>query len=229
MELANAVVSPLNGRSRAADAVVMSAQLCQRIVGSAQDIHHAGLKSFGVLVAEPGTEGYPLRPVDVIFFDPRKNRRNDPQYRSAFHAQGEYFRQFEDAGFVADPRELLAAWRETEESGREIVAMFHSHRRQPPNFSVIDYRLHNPAFSWHLIISLRNPLRPELQPFRVSKADAAFGGISENDARQGSHLSYEGPEVEPLSLLVEGPSNVVDQLVDALRVKPIRYEAAAAV
>ena len=25
------------------------------------------------------------------------------------------------------------------------------------NFSTIDYRLHNPAFAWHLIISLRDP------------------------------------------------------------------------
>ncbi len=79
-------------------------------------------------------------------FDPYRNRRNDPAHRSAFHAQGSYFRDFDDAGFVADSTDLLSAWRRIEESGLEVVAPFHIHRRQPGNFSTIDYRLHNPAF-----------------------------------------------------------------------------------
>jgi proteasome lid subunit RPN8/RPN11 len=194
------VVSEQAGRGPD-DAVVMPAELFLRLLGTAQQIHRAGLKSFGLLVAEPGTDGYPFRPTDVVFFDSRKNRRNDPENRRAFHAQGEYFRQFDDAGFVADPAELLAAYRRIEDSGREIVAAFHSHRRQPPNFSVIDYRLHNPAFAWHLIICLRDPQHPELQPYRVYKQLSEFG-ISEHDALRGSELTYDGPEVEPLSLLV---------------------------
>ncbi len=225
MEHSNAVVSPQAGRGTD-DVVVMSTELCQRILTTAQDIHGAGLKSFGLLVAEPGADRYPLHATDVIFFDPRKNRRNDPRYRCAFHAQGDYFRRYDDAGFVADPAELLAVCREIEDSGREIVAPFHSHRRQPANFSVIDYQLHNPAFPWHLIISLRDPEQPELQPFRVRKADAAFG-ISENDVRQGSHLPYEGPGVEPLGLLVKGPGIVIDGLVRALGMAgPARIPAA---
>jgi hypothetical protein len=104
-----------------------------------------------------------------VFFNPRKNRRNDPGHRAAFRAQGGYFRQYDDAGFVADPAELLAVWRAIENSAQQVVAPFHTHRRQPTNFSVIDYRLHNPVFAWHLIISLRNPRHPVLQPFRVDK------------------------------------------------------------
>ena len=65
-----------------------------------------------------------------MFSDPLRNRRNDPGHRAAFRAQGEYFRRFDDAGSVADPAELLAAWRAIEDSGRQVVAPFHSHRRR---------------------------------------------------------------------------------------------------
>ena len=196
-------------------AVHMPAALCLGVLRQAVRIHRAGLKSYGLLVAEPGTAGYPLTATGVVFFDPRKNRRNDPGYRAAFHAQGDYFRQFDDAGFVADPGELLAACRAIEDSGREIVAPFHSHRRQPANFSLIDYRLHNPAFGWHLIISLADPRAPVLQPFAVAKDPSDFG-ISDHDARQGSELAYPGPEVRPLALVAHGPRRALRRLTTTL-------------
>src|SRR5499427_451637 len=204
------VVSP-RARQDVHPAVAMPAALCLRVLRQAAGIHRAGLKSYGLLVAEPGAPGYPFTATGVVFFDPRKNRRNDPGYRAAFHAQGDYFRQFDDAGFVADPAELLAACRAIEDSGREIVAPFHSHRRQPANFSLIDYRLHNPAFAWHLIISLADPRRPVLQPFAVAKRLSDFG-ISDRDARQGSELAYTGPEVTRLSLVAHGPRRALRRL-----------------
>jgi len=189
----------------------MPAALCLGLLRQAVGIHRAGLKSYGLLIAEPGAAGYPFTATGVVFLDSRKNRRNDPGHRAAFRAQGDYFRQFDDAGFVADPAELLAAYRAIEDSGREIVAPFHSHRRQPANFSLIDYRLHNPAFAWHLIISLRDPQYPVLQPFGVAKEPPDFG-ISDRDARQGSELSYTGPEVTPLALVAHGPRQAVRRL-----------------
>ena len=96
----------------------MPAELCLRLLRRAARIHRAGLKSYGLLVAEPGTAGYPFTAAGVVFLDPGKNRRNDPGHRAAFRAQGEYFRRYEDAGFVADPAELLAAWRAIEDAGR---------------------------------------------------------------------------------------------------------------
>src|SRR5215469_9329445 len=129
---ARAVVSPRRGDG-AHDGVDMPAALCLRLVRRAGEIHRAGLKSYGVLIAKPGSPGYPFTATDVVFLDSRKNRRNDPGYRAAFRAQGDYFRQFDDAGFVADPAELLAVYRAIEDSGAQIVAPFHSHRRQPAN------------------------------------------------------------------------------------------------
>jgi proteasome lid subunit RPN8/RPN11 len=213
-EAAAAIVSPRSGGT-ADDRVAMPAKLCLRLLRSAARIHRAGLKSYGLLVAEPGTAGYPLTVADVVFLDPGKNRRNDPGHRAAFRAQGEYFRHYDDAGFVADPAELLAAWQQIEDSGRQVVAPFHTHRRQPANFSLIDYRLHNPAFGWHLIISLRDPRRPVLQPFRVRK-DLSDFGISDGDACQGSELAYQGPEVEPLALLARGAPPALRRLAGTL-------------
>jgi proteasome lid subunit RPN8/RPN11 len=136
---------------------------------------------------------------------PHRNRRNEPANRAAFHAQGSYFRDFDDAGFVADSRELLSVWRHIEQSGLEAVAPFHVHRRQPANFSTIDYRLHNPAFAWHLIISLADPGQPIIQPFRVAKEATNFG-IDERDELEGSEQAYPGPEVRPMRLMLIGGS-----------------------
>ena len=225
-DAAAAVVSSRGGDD-ASDAVAMPAELCLGLLRRAGRIHRAGLKSYGVLVAEPGTAGYPFIAAGVVFLDPRKNRRNHQGHRAAFRAQGEYFRQFDDAGFVADPAELLAAWRAIEDSGRQVIAPFHTHRRQPANFSVIDYRLHNPAFAWHLIISLRDPRRPVLQPFRVRK-DLSDFGISDQDAGQGSELAYQGPEVEPLALVAHGAHQAIGQLTSTLNPtgRPDRVTAA---
>jgi proteasome lid subunit RPN8/RPN11 len=199
-------------------AIDMPVALCLGLLRQAAGIHRAGLKSYGLLIAEPGTAGYPFAATGVVFLDSRKNRRNDPGHRAAFRAQGDYFRQFDDAGFVADSAELLAVCRAIEDSGQEIVAPFHSHRRQPANFSLIDYRLHNPAFAWHLIISLADPHRPVLQPFRVDKDPSDFG-ISDRDARQGSELAYTGPEVSPLALVAHGQRRALRCLTTTLHPK----------
>jgi hypothetical protein len=85
----------------------------------------------------------------------------------------------------------------------EAVALFHVHRRQPANFSVIDFRLHNPAYAWHLIISLRDPAEPVLRPFAVRKDPGSDVGISAEDHNEGSEQTYPGPEVTPLRLVVD--------------------------
>ena len=179
-------------------------RLFDRILRTTTTVHAAGLKSFGLLLADPRHRGFPFTATDVVFFDPTKNRRNDPAVRPAFEAQGEYFRAYEDAGFVADSAELLDVHRRLEASDLDAVALFHVHRRQPANFSVIDFRLHNPAYRWHLIISLRDPARPELQPFAVRKDDTSDYGISAQDHNEASEQSYTGPEVTPLQLVVDG-------------------------
>jgi proteasome lid subunit RPN8/RPN11 len=198
----SAIVSG-EGNCCAAEAVQMPEEVLTRILDQAERVHRAGLKAFGLLLAEPAAPRHPYHPTDVVFLNPRTNHRNDPGIRDAFEAQGRYFREFDDAGFVADPTELLHVCRAIEDSGREIVAPFHIHRRQPANFSLIDYRLHNPAFAWHLIVSLRDPRRPAVQPFRVRKQPDDFG-ITEHDHLESSELAYDGPEVYPISLIVQG-------------------------
>jgi hypothetical protein len=183
--------------------VRLSEDLFDRFLGTTTAVHAAGLKSFGLLLADPLDSRFPFVATDVAFFDPRKNRRNDPAMRPAFEAQGTYFRAYEDAGFVADSAELLAVHRRLDESGLEAVAMFHVHRRQPANFSVIDFRLHNPAYPWHLIISLRDPADPVLRAFAVRKDLTADLGISPDEDNEGSEQSYRGPEVTPLRVVVE--------------------------
>jgi proteasome lid subunit RPN8/RPN11 len=185
---------------RASD-LVLPSDVVTRFFARARTIHASGWKSYGLFVADPDMAGYPFTASDVIFFDPTKNRRNDPRIRPAFEAQGSYFRSYDDAGFMADSAELLAVHQQLERRGLEAVAMFHSHRRQPANFSHIDYRLHNPAYPWHLIIAMREPQRPVLRAFAVRKDLSEFG-IDPSDDNQGSEQDYTGDEVSPLRIVV---------------------------
>ena len=66
-----------------------------------EDLNAAGLKAYGLLIGDPRHPDFPYQAVDVTLFDPHRNRRNEPANRAAFHAQGSYFRAYEDAGFVA--------------------------------------------------------------------------------------------------------------------------------
>src|SRR3954463_7643779 len=113
--------------------VHLSRALITRLLDTTLAVHAAGLKSFGLLLARPADRGFPYVANDVAFFDPTKNRRNDPAVRTAFEAQGEYFRAYDDAGFVADSAELLQVYRRLDACGLEAVAAFHVHRRQPAN------------------------------------------------------------------------------------------------
>jgi hypothetical protein len=189
-------------RSAPCPEVHLPEPLLARLLDTTAAVHAAGLKSFGLLLADPADARYPFVATDVVFFDPTKNRRNDPAMRAAFEAQGTYFRSYDDAGFVADASELLEIYRDLDASGLEAVALFHVHRRQPANFSVIDFTLHNPAYAWHLIISLRDPAAPVLRPFAVRKDLTADFGISPHDHNEGSEQTYPGPEVTPLRLVV---------------------------
>jgi hypothetical protein len=189
-------------RSSSCPEVRMPEPVLARLLDTTTAVHAAGLKSFGLLLADPAEPGFPFVATDVAFFDPTKNRRNDPAMRPAFEAQGTYFRSYDDAGFVADAAELLALYRRLDESGLEAVALFHVHRRQPANFSVIDFKLHNPAYAWHLIISLRDPANPVLAPFAVRKDLGSDVGISPDDHNEGSEQTYRGPEVTPMRLVV---------------------------
>ena len=118
-------------------------------------------------------------------------------------------------GFVVDSKEMLHVDQAVTEVGQTIVAPFHSHRRQPPNFSDIDYRLHNPFFPWHLVVCMRNPAKPEIQPFRVEK-DLDDYGIDAHDNREGCENSYLGPDVRPLDLVIEGTEAELTKVSEVL-------------
>src|SRR5215472_9101291 len=76
-DAAQAVVSLRRGGD-VHGAIDMPAALCLGLLRRAAGIHRAGLKSYGLLIAEPGAAGYPFTATGVVFLDSRKNRRNDP-------------------------------------------------------------------------------------------------------------------------------------------------------
>ena len=131
-------------------------------------------KCFGYLLSERS----PTAVTDFILFE--ENVRNEPTSRRQFESYGRYFVEHHDAGFVASPKETWRVQKEIWARGLSEVGVLHSHRRHPANFSGIDYELHMERFKnlWHLIVSMRNPLLPQLRAFSVSRR-----GIRELDVR----------------------------------------------
>jgi proteasome lid subunit RPN8/RPN11 len=123
-------------------------------------------KCFGYLIGESVTDP----PLEFAMFN--ENIRNNSDWRDEFESRGRYFVDHADAGFVATPEESWQVQRYLDEKGLREVAVFHTHRRHPGNFSGIDYDLHVSRFDslWHLIISLRNPEMVQLRAFAVSRS-----------------------------------------------------------
>jgi proteasome lid subunit RPN8/RPN11 len=194
-----------------ARAVLLSAPLFIRFIETVAAIHAGGFKAFG-LFATPAEGGRDHVPSDVYFLDPTRNQRNHEAHRPTFEAQGAYFRRHHDAGFVADPADVRELEERARREGQVLVAPFHSHRRQPANFSLVDYRLHNPLFGWHLVVSMRDPARPDVQPFVVEKPLEAFGLDDARVVDGEGERDYIGGEVRPVTLLVEGRSHELERV-----------------
>lgn len=143
--------------------IVLKGALRERLLASVRD--RFPFKSFGYLLAE----GDSPDAIDFVLF--YENVRNEKDFRKQFQSYGRYFVDHDDAGFVASPEETWRVHKELWERRQTPVAVFHSHRRHPANFSLIDYELHLQGCEglWHVIISMRNPELPQLRAFGVSR------------------------------------------------------------
>ncbi|WP_155246523.1 hypothetical protein [Salinispora pacifica] len=156
----------------AVDDVELTVDLYERLVETV--LARYPTKSFGYLASPNGEM---RRATDFLLFE--DNVRNDDAWRHEFVSRGRYFVDHDDAGFVATPEESLRVHRHLLQSGLTEIAVFHTHRRHPGNFSDIDYDLHISRFTalWHLIISLRNPRFPQVRAFAVSPSGVGEMGV----------------------------------------------------
>ena len=116
----------------------MPAAVCHRLLRQAQDYHAAGLKAFVYFSAIQKRLGTRSKHWTTSCSTHTATVGTIP--RTAPHstlkgATSEIRRR----GLRGGSTDLLNAWRRIEESGSEVVAPFHIHRRQPGNFSTIDY------------------------------------------------------------------------------------------
>ena len=155
-----------------ADHIRISKDLYAALVEEVRRRHPA--KAFGYFISDLDT----MTPTDFVLFE--DNERNSTQWRPRFEAYGDYYRNHDDAGFVAPPEEAWRLQKLIRERGMVEVGVFHSHNRHPANFSRIDFELHNQCFDslWHLLVSVRNPELPVLRAY-----DVAPGGIRELPVR----------------------------------------------
>lgn len=144
------------------EVIQFSSELYERLLS----VVHLRLpkKSFGYLVSDIGKDVA----TDFLIFE--DNVRNDGRWREEFESRGRYFVKYHDAGFVATPEETWRIQKEMWSRGLLEIAVFHTHRRHPANFSKIDYDLHLSRFASlpHVIISLRNSSQPQLRAFSVA-------------------------------------------------------------
>jgi formylglycine-generating enzyme required for sulfatase activity/proteasome lid subunit RPN8/RPN11 len=150
------------GRLPGDDVVELSSSLLSSLLDYVTQRYPA--KCFGYLAAPAGQS----RPSEFFAFT--ENVRNSRRWKNEFESRGRYFVDHPDAGFVATEEESFAVQRQLLRRNLREVALFHTHRRHPGNFSDIDYELHvgRSAEIWHLIISLRNPRQPQVRAFAAT-------------------------------------------------------------
>ena len=170
------------------DAVVLPASLATALISYATD--RFPRKCFGYLVAPQGA----AQPTEFVAFT--DNVRNGEEWQPEFWRRGRYFVDHEDAGFVATADESLRVQKALMHRGLHEVAMFHTHRRHPGNFSDIDYDLHVsrfPSHMWHLIVSLRNVAQPQLRAFGVSREGVRELAVTISDETAGRDVLATAP------------------------------------
>jgi len=69
--------------------------------------------------------------------------------------------------YYMDPKEVLRATREIDDAGMDLLAIYHSHTHTPAYPSPTDIAKAHYPDSLYLIISLKDPARPEIRGYRI--------------------------------------------------------------
>ena len=69
--------------------------------------------------------------------------------------------------YEIDPADLYQVTRTLDATGRDVVAIYHSHPTGPARPSATDIELAFWPDAWYLIVSLEDPSRPDLRAFRI--------------------------------------------------------------
>ncbi|MBI4233539.1 MAG: M67 family metallopeptidase [Chloroflexi bacterium] len=73
--------------------------------------------------------------------------------------------------YSMDPRELYHTYREIEDNGWEVLAIYHSHTHTPAYPSATDVRLASWPEAFYLLVSLMDRERPAVRAFRIANGE----------------------------------------------------------
>ena len=71
--------------------------------------------------------------------------------------------------YYMDPKELLAAYREIDDSGWELLVIYHSHTHSQAYPSATDVRLATWPEAYYMLISLMDKTKPVMRAFRIQE------------------------------------------------------------
>ncbi len=81
--------------------------------------------------------------------------------------------------YSLDPRELFEAWKDIEDNGWELLAIYHSHPKSPAYPSATDMELAFYPDSFYVIISLADDEHPVARAFKIVDGKIHEGEISQ--------------------------------------------------
>lgn len=69
--------------------------------------------------------------------------------------------------YYMDPKQLYQVYREIEDRGWELLAIYHSHTHSPAYPSATDVRLASWPDAYYILVSLQDRERPQVRAFRI--------------------------------------------------------------
>ncbi len=103
------------------------------------------------------------------FYPCSTNLRNTAEWKRIFESFGDFYHNL-DLGFVIAPIEAQQVMKMMQERKESFVGVFHSHRYLPAEPSEADISLSSDSSVLCYIVSVVNPLNPELAIFRLDSS-----------------------------------------------------------
>lgn len=145
------------------DKIIFNKEVLSSFVKQNRDTYPR--KSFGYFLEKKGRPETSNKVVVDDFYIFSEDDRNE--FEDEFMKFGNYYETNKNAGFIASQEEMWELEKKIRKENMKKIGVYHTHGRHPTIFSYVDAELHPDPNLFHLLISLRNPDKIQIQAFKM--------------------------------------------------------------